>query len=45
MNFIESFLQNTDAEKFTISVFNIFFIFVHDDEQTEIRKTIMTKYY
>jgi len=31
MNFIKSFSQNTDAETFTISVFDIFFIIIYDD--------------
>jgi len=45
MNSIESLSQNIDAETFTINVFDIFFIIVHDDTQTETEKIVMTEYY
>jgi len=45
MNFIKSFLQNTDTEMFTMNVFNIFFIIIHDDTQTKTEKTVMTEYH
>jgi len=45
MNFIESFSQNIDIKTFTMNVFNIFFIFIHDDIQTETEKVVMTEYY
>ena len=45
MNSIESFSQNTDTETFTMSVFDIFFIIIHDDTQTETEKAVMTEYH
>jgi len=45
MNSIKSFSQNIDAEMFTMNVFNIFFIIVHDDTQTETEEAVMTEYY
>ncbi len=45
MNSIESFSWNTDTETFTTSVFDTFFIIVHDDTQTEMKKAVMIEYY
>jgi len=45
MNSIKSFSQNTNTETFTMSVFSIFFIVIHDDTQTKIKETVMTKYH
>jgi len=42
---IESFLQDTDTEMFTISAFSTFLIVIHDDTQTRTEEAVMTEYY
>ena len=42
---IESLLQNTDAETFTISAFSTFLIIIYDNTRTRLCKTVMTEHH